>query len=96
MKENISPFMRFLMIVVIIATPLAVVVLQRLDAIREIIRIHKNGEPIFNFRDIFESERRVQDEPVQIVYCLHCGAANPRGQAYCGSCGNRLNASPKE
>ncbi len=96
MDSNISPALRIFVIIMLIITPLAVVILQRLDGIREIMRRRKEGTLTFNFGWLFNNP---PDPPVgpgsPSQVCPNCKALNAGGQAFCGSCGTHLAAAAK-
>ncbi len=91
MDSSVSPALRVFVIIMLIITPLAVVILQRLDGIREIMRRRKEGTLTFNFGWLFNNPPDPPagpNPPSQV--CPNCKALNPGGQAFCGSCGTRL------
>ncbi len=92
MRSDLSPALRTLLIILLIATPLAVVILQRLDNIREIMRKRKEGSPSLNLDALFSRPNDQQPQAkIPGQSCPNCRALNPAGQAYCGACGTRLD-----
>ena len=55
MKPDLSPAARVLFIAALMVLPLMLVILQRLDNIKEIRRRQKDGEKILNFREMFNA-----------------------------------------
>jgi len=82
MRLDLSPALRTLLIILLVATPLAVVILQRLDNIREIMRRRQTGEP--------RPGGGLPPAKIPGQVCPNCRTLNPAGQAYCGACGTRL------
>ena len=95
MKPDLSPAARTLFIAALMVLPLMLVILQRLDDIKEIRRRQKDGEKMLNFRGMFNANSH-QTGPADTAACGRCGAQNPRGQAFCGACGNKLDPPEKE
>ncbi len=93
MRPDLFPALRAVLIIALLTLPLLLVILQRLDDIREIRQRLKAGERIFNFIGTIGHNIASADKSGEAV-CSRCGSGNPRGQAYCGACGNKLG--PKE
>lgn len=75
--------MRIVVIAIMIILPIAVVVLQRLPALKEIARQRKNGElPPFDGRSFlsFGGNNNVS-------ICPKCFRVNPPDNQFCGQCG---------
>ena len=75
-----SPLMRAIAIAVLVLTPLVLVVLQRLEALREIRRKRQEDR---------------MDQPVQGSFtetiCPQCHQSNPVDHQFCGYCGAKLS-----
>ena len=96
MDTSISPVMRIVTIIFLILTPLAVVILQRLEDIREINKKRKNGELDLSLEGFFpRNEKSKQPKPGEAV-CPQCHAGNPADHQFCGYCGALLNPENEE
>ena len=89
MRSELSPALRTVFVIILMTLPLLLVILQRLDDVKEIRRRLKAGEKIFNFKGM-TSQNVTSTDKCGEISCERCGAPNPRGQAFCGACGNKL------
>jgi hypothetical protein len=83
---NLSPFMRIVVIAIMVIIPVAVVVLQRLPALKEIARRRKNGElsPVDTRSFLsFGGNNNVS-------VCPKCFRVNPPDNQFCGFCGTAI------
>jgi hypothetical protein len=91
MDTEISPVMRGITIAVLVLTPLVLVVLQRLEALREIKRKRQNGELDFSIQGLFpRNEKTGTPNPAETI-CPHCHKGNPSDHQFCGYCGEALS-----
>jgi uncharacterized paraquat-inducible protein A len=93
MDNEISPVMRIIAITVLVLTPVALVILQRLDALREIGRKRQNGKLDLSFDGLFTRDGKTNPPKPAEVNCPQCQASNPADHQFCGYCGALLNTS---
>jgi len=97
METDLSPAARALIAAALVLIPILLVILQRLEDIREILRRRKTGGKLGSFREFLNpASAHAGQGSNWIIYCPSCGAENPRGQAFCGACGKRLDPSAKD
>lgn len=93
MDNEISPVMRVFAIAVLVLTPLALVILQRLEALREIRRKRRNGELDLSFNNLFTRDEKTGALRPAEATCPKCQKSNPADHQFCGYCGALLNTS---
>ncbi|MDK2980687.1 MAG: hypothetical protein PWQ55_1034 [Chloroflexota bacterium] len=91
MDTEMSPLMRGIAIAVLVLTPLILVVLQRLEAIREIQRKRKDGELDLSFQGLFAQDKKADPDPSAQTICPQCHQPNPVDHQFCGYCGAKLS-----
>ncbi len=92
-----SPLTRALAIAVLVLTPILVVVFQRLEDIREIIRKRKNGELSLSPQSWFETNPQNKSGDPKTNICPNCHSVNPPDHQFCGYCGAAISSiSSKE
>jgi NADH pyrophosphatase NudC (nudix superfamily) len=91
MDPEINPVLRIFAIILLFLTPIAVVILQRLSDIRQIIQDHKDGKLSFNpgalFNSGFGDKKPARPD---IVICPKCHSINPHDHQFCGYCGTAI------
>ena len=87
MDTEISPVMRAIAIAVLVLTPVVLVILQRLEAIREISRKRKNGGLDLSFEGLFPHDKKTGTTQPAKVICPQCHKNNPADHQFCGYCG---------
>ena len=85
METEMNPFVRFLVIAVLVLTPIAVIILQRLSEVKEVIQRVKQGERLLG-PDLPFTQNNARD----IKVCPKCIAINPPENRFCGQCGAAL------
>jgi ribosomal protein L40E len=90
MDPDINPVMRVIGIILVCTIPIAVVILQRLDAVKLIIRDIKEGKFSLSFDDLLSPNN------ANISICPKCHSANPPNHKFCGYCGAPLPPHPKD
>ena len=97
MESNLSPAARALIAAALVFIPILLVILQRWEDIREILRRRKAGEKLGNLKEFLNPISTHAGQGARLtIDCLNCGAENPRGQAFCGACGKRLEPIAKD
>ncbi len=86
-----SPVMRGIAIAVLILTPLGLVILQRLDAIREIRHKRQKGELDLSPQGLFTHSEGSSPSNTAPGICPQCNKLNPADHQFCGYCGASLN-----
>lgn len=94
MAEDINPIARVFLIAILIITPIAIVILQRIDTVREIIKSIKSGNfsQEYSFGPLFGEDN--QDERPPNI-CPKCYAVNPPDHKFCGYCGAEIPEPPQ-
>ncbi len=82
--------MRGIAIAVLVLTPLVLVVLQRLEALREIRRKRQNGELDFSIQGLFSQNGKTGAPRTAETTCPQCHKGNPSDHQFCGYCGALL------
>jgi uncharacterized paraquat-inducible protein A len=90
MDNEISPVMRVIAIAVLVLTPVALVILQRLEALREIKRKRQNGELDLSFDGLFSRDGKANTPQPAEAVCPQCHKSNPADHQFCGYCGALL------
>jgi methionyl-tRNA synthetase len=97
METNLSPAARALIAAALVLIPILLVILQRLEDIREILRRRKDEGKWASFKEFLNPAPAHTGQGASLmVHCPSCGAENPRGQAFCGVCGKRLDPNTKD
>ncbi len=86
-----SPLMRAIAIAVLVLTPLVLVVLQRLEALREIRRKRREGKMDQPLQDPFTREVKTDPFLSTETICPQCHHSNPGDHRFCGYCGAELS-----
>jgi len=91
-SADMHPVVRVLMIALMVIIPLAVVIIQRLPAIKEIISRRSDERVIPSvppFLKTYDAET--------VLVCPKCRERNPANHSFCGFCGHPLdNQQPGE
>jgi len=90
MDPTIHPLVRVLLAIALITTPILIVILQRLDAICDIVQRIKNKDFSFTTPS-FLAAPKISAENT----CPKCGASIPSGNRFCGKCGAQVHDQKK-
>lgn len=82
---DMHPITRALMIALMVIIPLAVVILQRLPAIKEIISRRSENKDTLTVPGFLKTW-----DPETKLACPNCKKPNPADHSYCGFCGTPL------